>query len=37
MSFLLPCPNCGPRDVNESARAGTAEPQEAAIPDTPAV
>ena len=22
MSFLLPCPNCGPRDVNEFAYAG---------------
>ncbi|MDQ2984817.1 MAG: sarcosine oxidase subunit delta [Actinomycetota bacterium] len=22
MSFLLPCPNCGPRDVNEYAYAG---------------
>jgi heterotetrameric sarcosine oxidase delta subunit len=22
VSFLLPCPNCGPRDVNEFAYAG---------------
>ena len=22
ISFLLPCPNCGPRDVNEFAYAG---------------
>ena len=22
MSFLLPCPNCGPRDVNEYVYAG---------------
>jgi heterotetrameric sarcosine oxidase delta subunit len=22
MSFLLPCPNCGPRDVNEFSCAG---------------
>jgi heterotetrameric sarcosine oxidase delta subunit len=22
MSFLLPCPNCGPRDVNEFSYAG---------------
>lgn len=22
MSFLVPCPNCGPRDVNEFACAG---------------
>jgi len=22
MSFLLPCPNCGPRDVNEFGYAG---------------
>ena len=22
MSFLLPCPNCGPRDVNEFVCAG---------------
>ena len=22
MSFLLPCPNCGPRDVNEFVYAG---------------
>jgi heterotetrameric sarcosine oxidase delta subunit len=22
MSFLVPCPNCGPRDVNEFAYAG---------------
>jgi heterotetrameric sarcosine oxidase delta subunit len=29
MSFLLPCPNCGPRDVNEFAYAGelTTRPQ----------
>ena len=31
MSFLLPCPNCGPRDVNEFAYAGevTHRPSEA--------
>ena len=30
MSFLLPCPNCGPRDVNEFAYAGevTERPRE---------
>ncbi len=30
MSFLLPCPNCGPRDVNEFAYAGevTKRPRE---------
>jgi heterotetrameric sarcosine oxidase delta subunit len=30
MSFLLPCPNCGPRDVNEFAYQGeiTTRPQE---------
>ncbi len=30
MSFLLPCPNCGPRDVNEFVCAGevTSRPQE---------
>jgi heterotetrameric sarcosine oxidase delta subunit len=30
MSFLLPCPNCGPRDVNEFAYAGevTSRPKE---------
>jgi heterotetrameric sarcosine oxidase delta subunit len=30
MSFLLPCPNCGPRDVNEFAYQGevTVRPQE---------
>jgi heterotetrameric sarcosine oxidase delta subunit len=30
MSFLLPCPNCGPRDVNEFAYAGevTRRPRE---------
>jgi heterotetrameric sarcosine oxidase delta subunit len=30
MSFLLPCPNCGPRDVHEFAYAGevTARPRE---------
>jgi heterotetrameric sarcosine oxidase delta subunit len=29
MSFLLPCPNCGPRDVNEFSCAGevTVRPQ----------
>jgi sarcosine oxidase subunit delta len=29
MSFLLPCPNCGPRDVNEFAYQGevTARPR----------
>ncbi|MDQ3994885.1 MAG: sarcosine oxidase subunit delta [Actinomycetota bacterium] len=31
MSFLLPCPNCGPRDVNEFAYQGevTKRPKEA--------
>jgi len=30
MSFLLPCPNCGPRDVNEFAYQGevTVRPRE---------
>ena len=30
MSFLLPCPNCGPRDVNEFSYAGevTVRPHE---------
>ena len=30
MSFLLPCPNCGPRDVNEFAYGGelTTRPRE---------
>ena len=30
MSFLLPCPNCGPRDVNEFAYQGevTVRPKE---------
>ena len=30
MSFLLPCPNCGPRDVNEFAYQGeiTTRPKE---------
>jgi heterotetrameric sarcosine oxidase delta subunit len=30
MSFLLPCPNCGPRDVNEFVCAGevTSRPKE---------
>jgi heterotetrameric sarcosine oxidase delta subunit len=30
MSFLLPCPNCGPRDVNEFSYAGevTVRPKE---------
>ena len=30
MSFLLPCPNCGPRDVNEFTCAGevTTRPDE---------
>src|ERR671936_198513 len=30
MSFLVPCPNCGPRDVNEFSHAGevTARPKE---------
>lgn len=30
MSFLLPCPQCGPRDVNEFAYAGelTSRPQQ---------
>jgi heterotetrameric sarcosine oxidase delta subunit len=35
MSFLLPCPNCGPRDVNEFSYQGeiTVRPREA--PDLP--
>ena len=32
MSFLLPCPNCGPRDVNEFAYAGEVTTRPAATP-----
>ncbi|HEU5278144.1 MAG TPA: sarcosine oxidase subunit delta [Gaiellaceae bacterium] len=33
MSFLLPCPNCGPRDVNEFAYAGEVTSRPSASPD----
>ena len=33
MSFLLNCPNCGPRDVNEFAYAGEVTSRPAATPD----
>jgi heterotetrameric sarcosine oxidase delta subunit len=33
MSFLLPCPNCGPRDVNEFAYAGEVTSRPNAAPD----
>ena len=32
MSFLLPCPNCGPRDVNEFAYAGEVTRRPASAP-----
>jgi len=32
MSFLLPCPNCGPRDVNEFAYAGEVTQRPRAAP-----
>jgi methylglutamate dehydrogenase subunit B len=32
MSFLLSCPNCGPRDVNEFAYAGEVTSRPAASP-----
>jgi heterotetrameric sarcosine oxidase delta subunit len=32
VSFLLPCPNCGPRDVNEFAYAGEQTSRPAAAP-----
>jgi heterotetrameric sarcosine oxidase delta subunit len=32
MSFLLQCPNCGPRDVNEFAYAGEVTTRPAAAP-----
>lgn len=32
MSFLLPCPNCGPRDVNEFAYAGELSRRPVAAP-----
>ena len=32
MSFLVPCPNCGPRDVNEFAYAGEVTRRPAANP-----
>ncbi|TML13465.1 MAG: sarcosine oxidase subunit delta [Actinobacteria bacterium] len=33
MSFLLSCPNCGPRDVNEFAYAGEVTSRPAGPPD----
>ena len=33
MSFLLSCPNCGPRDVNEFAYAGEVTSRPQAPPD----
>ena len=33
MSFLLSCPNCGPRDVNEFACAGEVTSRPKAPPD----
>ena len=33
MSFLLSCPNCGPRDVNEFACAGEVTSRPQAAPD----
>ena len=33
MSFLLNCPNCGPRDVNEFACAGEVTSRPKASPD----
>ena len=33
MSFLLNCPNCGPRDVNEFACAGEVTSRPKALPD----
>jgi heterotetrameric sarcosine oxidase delta subunit len=32
VSFLLPCPNCGPRDVNEFAFAGESLTRPAGTP-----
>jgi heterotetrameric sarcosine oxidase delta subunit len=32
MSFLLPCPNCGPRDVNEFAFSGEVTQRPRATP-----
>jgi methylglutamate dehydrogenase subunit B len=32
ISFLLPCPNCGPRDVNEFAYAGEVTSRPASTP-----
>jgi len=32
MSFLLPCPKCGPRDVNEFAYAGEVTTRPTAAP-----
>jgi methylglutamate dehydrogenase subunit B len=32
MSFLLPCPRCGPRDVNEFAYAGEVTSRPASAP-----
>lgn len=32
MSFLLPCPNCGPRDVNEFVYAGELTTRPTAAP-----
>ena len=33
MSFLLSCPNCGPRDVNEFAYSGEVTTRPAETPD----
>ena len=35
MSFLLPCPNCGPRDVNEFRYAGEVTSRPAAADGPP--
>jgi len=35
MSFLLSCPNCGPRDVNEFAYAGEVTTRPVETPDLP--
>jgi heterotetrameric sarcosine oxidase delta subunit len=32
MSFLLPCPNCGPRDVNEFVCAGEVTERPKTVP-----
>ena len=35
MSFLLPCPNCGPRDVNEFHYSGRGHEAAEAPADVP--